>query len=410
MENDTDIKLSDKRKMLGFIGGACTLLAVYAAASSPIPLFNTYQEMIEMSSGDLALTAVFYFIGTLVALLMFARISNYIGRKKAIAVALVFSTGGCLVFAFVNSVPTFMLGRFLQGMSCGLASSCAAAYVVDTAPYTPKWLGAMVTSSAPMVGLAAGAFGAGTASQYGSSNLSVIYFVLIGVNILCLILILSGIETVRTHKGVMSSIRPQIKVPKNIRYLLPGASAAFAGTWAVGGFFQAYSAPMAAEQFGTSNTLVAAAVFASLMAPNVIGSTLAGKMNVKTAQRVGMTVFFFCMTVIIATLGIGLVVPFLIACVIGGAAIGMAFSGAMRSILEQTDSEDRAGVLSTIYLISYSGAAIPNLIVGRISDMFNLFQIAAGYGILVLIAVLLTWMTVQGNYNFKKPNLGGNDL
>lgn len=398
----------DRQKMLGFIGSSCTLISVYAAASAPIPLLNTYRERLGMSSGSLALTAVFYFIGTLLSLLMFARVSNYIGRKKTVAITLFLSIAGCLMFAFVNHIPLLMCGRCIQGMACGLASSCAAAYAVDTAPDSPDWLSAMITSSAPMIGPAAGAFGAGTASQYGGGNLSIIYFVLVGVNVVCLILILLGAETVEFRSGVLSSIRPQIKVPQNIRRLLPGASAVFAGTWAVGGFFQAYSAPMAAEQFGTSSTLVAAAVFASLMAPNVIGSTMSGKMETKKAQRVGMTVFFCCMAVIIITLGIGLVIPFLLACVIGGAAIGMAFSGAMRSILEQTDSEDRAGVLSTIYLISYSGAAIPNLIVGRVSGTFNLFQIAAGYGILVFAALLLTWTAVQENQNSKK--LGGNDL
>lgn len=381
----------EKGKWFGFLGGACTLFAVYAAASSPIPLFNIYQSMIAMSNGDLALTAVFYFVGTLVSLLMFARISNYIGRKKSVIIALLLSAAGCGVFAAVNNVPMFMLGRFLQGMSCGLASSCAAAYVVDTAPRTPAWLGAVIVSSAPMVGLAAGAFGAGAVAQYGGGQLAVIDAVLIGVDVLCLFLILAGKETVAPCKGVVRSLRPQIKVPHSIRPLLLGASAAFAGTWAIGGFFQAYSATMATEQFGTTNTLIAAAIFASLMAPNVIGSTLAGKMNEKTAQRTGMTVFACCVMVIIATLGLGLVVPFLIACVLGGAAIGMAFSGAMRSILDKTTAEERAGVLSTIYLISYSGAAIPNLIVGRISGMFSLLQIATGYGVLVLIALVLTW-------------------
>lgn len=36
----------------------------------------------------------------------------------------------------------------------------------------------------------------------------------------------------------------------------------------------------------------------------------------------------------------------------------------MRTILGNISKEDRAGVLSTVFLISYSGAAIPNMVVG----------------------------------------------
>jgi cyanate permease len=64
----------------------------------------------------------------------------------------------------------------------------------------------------------------------------------------------------------------------------------------------------------------------------------------------------------------------------------------MQGILSKTEPADRAGVLSTIYIISYSGAAIPNLIVGRVSGHFNLFQIAIGYVILVTIACIITFV------------------
>lgn len=386
-------------RICGFLGATCTLISVYIVSSSPIPLLNEYATKLGMTNGNLALTAVFYFIGTLAALLMFARISNYIGRKSTIIITLLLSITACLIFDYVNSIPLFMLGRLVQGLVCGLASSCAAAYIVDTVPKSLSWLGATITSSAPMVGLAIGAFGAGAFGQYG--KLSTIYFILIIINILCILLILIGVETVKLKKGVLASIYPQVKVPKNIRHLLPGASAVFIGTWAVGGFFQAYSAQMTVKQFGTASTLMAAAVFASLMAPNIIGSTLGGKLNTFKAQRIGMSIFFLSMIAIIVFLMLGLAIPFLIACIIGGIAIGIAFSGAVKGILKEvTVIQDRAGVLSTIYLISYSGAAIPNLIVGRVSGIFNLAQIVVGYGVLVFLALIFTLIST-GNKHYK---------
>lgn len=97
-----------------------------------------------------------------------------------------------------------------------------------------------------------------------------------------------------------------------------------------------------------------------------------------------------CVVAILAALNVGSVILFLTVSVLAGIAQGTAFTGSMRRLLVKTGQQDRAGVLSTIYLLSYSGAAVPNLIVGRLSGMFGLFQIAIGYGLLVAASCIVT--------------------
>lgn len=87
--------------------------------------------------------------------------------------------------------------------------------------------------------------------------------------------------------------------------------------------------------------------------------------------------------------------PFLLTSMVAGVAWGTAFTGSMRSLLHKTRPEDRAGILSTIFLISYSGAVLPNLIVGRVASLFSLFEIEEGYGLLVVAACLLTLVTAE---------------
>ena len=182
---------------------------------------------------------------------------------------------------------------------------------------------------------------------------------------------------------------------KKIHCLLPAASCTFLGTWAIGGFYQAFSSSMAAEQLRTTNTLVAAAVFACMMAPNEIGGSLAGRLKSDSAQCIGMSAFFLCVVAILVSLKVCAVIPFLIASVFAGVAWDAVFIGSMRGLLDKTSPEDRAGVLSAIFLISYSGAAVPNLIVGRLSSTFSLFEIAVGYGLLVTIACMITLFTAS---------------
>lgn len=395
------------RKKIGFMGAACSFAATYAASSAPIPLYNTYSNQIGLSKAYLAMTSAVYFIGTVFALLVFARLSNHLGRRPIIFSVLILAAIGCLIFENLHTAQMFMIGRFIQGLSCGLASSSVAAYIVDTAPQYPSWLGTTVTGSSPMIGLAAGSLGSGALAQYGFNSLSLIFEIIIVILFLCAISILFGSETILRNKGAIKSLKPQIRIPQNILSFLPAASAVFIGTWAMGGFYQAFSAPMASQQLGTTSTMIAAAVFACMQAPNVIGSTLAGKMKPVSSQRLGMFMFLVSIFVVIISLGRGIIPLFLLATACAGASCGLAFTGSMQAIMHQTTQKDRAGVLSTIYLISYSGAAIPNLVVGRVSGLYNLFQISIGYGIVVVIACIITFITAVSN---KQENLQNEDF
>lgn len=380
----------DFRLKLGFIGASLTMIFIYAASSSPIPLYATYQTMFGISKSIMSISAVFYFVGTVITLLIFGRISDYLGRRFVIVVTIILSILGCIMFLFLNNPFMFLFGRLLQGFSCGMASSCVAAYIVDTSSNS-KGLGAIITSSATMVGLAIGSFGAGTLIGISADLISNIFWVLIFILIICAILILLGEETIKFKKGVVKSIKPEIKVPKNIRHLLPVATAIFVGTWAVGGFYQAFSSSIAVEQFGISNGLFAASIFASLMAPQIIGSSFVNKFNVVKAQRIGMFGFFVSFLLIILALNYKLMIIFLVANLFAAICIGLSFTSTLNNILDKSNIVDRAGVLSTVYMISYGGTAIPNFLVGQIANDFSLFQIALLYGVLVLIATIITF-------------------
>lgn len=387
--------MKQDRKRLGFVGATCSLAVVYAASSAPIPLYTMYSQTIGFTSADFSSSAVAYFAGTVLALLTFARLSNYLGRRPVTLATLGLTMIGCFIFVYIRNVPMFLIGRFIQGVACGLASSTITAYIVDSAPSATAWIGTAVTSGAPMIGLATGAFASGALKEYGSGSLTLIFVILIAVLTVCSVLVAVGQETVALTRGAFASIVPQIRLPQKIRYLLPAATCTFVGTWTVGGFYQAFSSSMATEQLHTTNTLVAAAVFACLMAPNAIGGLMAGRIKPDASQRIGMSAFCLCVVAILVSLKVGAVLPFLAASIFAGVGWGAAFTGSMRAMLEKTTKEDRAGVLSTIFLISYSGAAIPNLIVGRLASSFSLFEIAEGYGLLVIAACIITLFTAQ---------------
>uniref|UniRef100_UPI00265963EA MFS transporter n=1 Tax=uncultured Megasphaera sp. TaxID=165188 RepID=UPI00265963EA len=378
------------KKQSTFISAFCSLAAVYGASSAPIPLYSLYKGELSLTNAALSLSAVLYFAGALAALLVLARLSDYCGRKPLTLSTLIMSAIGCVLFYSLQTEWMFLLARLVQGLSCGLGASCIAAWLVDTGG---SKLGAIASSSAPMAGLAAGSFGSGLLVQYGrgAGDMYVILLALIAVCALCTAF---STETVISAPGALRSLRPAVRLPRAIRPYLPAAGAVFVGTWAVGGFYQAFAAPLAAEQLQTNSTLVAAAVFACLQAPNMLGSTLSGRMTPEKAQLWGISAFFLSMGGIVLALWFHGVVPFLCVTALAGIAWGLGYTGSVQILMRHITAADRAGVLSAICLISYSGAALPNLVVSRIASGWSLLAIAAAYTLVVGAAWLITAVCV----------------
>jgi MFS family permease len=375
---------------IGVVAAACSLVAVFAASASPIPLYQLYRRADGLTDADLSLTTVGYFVAIMVALVVLGRLSNHLGRRPVSLLALALTATGTLVLTQVHSAAPLIAGRMLQGIGCGLASSALAAFVVDSASVSPKWLASAITTGSPMVGLTLGAFASGALAEYGPAPRTLAYLLAAGALAACAALILLARETVTRVPGAIPALRPRVSVPPAARPLLPIATATFVATWALGGFYQAFGPSVAADQLETTNTLIVAVLFAAFVAPSAIGATLAGRTTPGRAQRIGMVVFFAAVAAILVSLHGGAVVPFLIASAVAGAAQGSTFAAGMRSLLAHARPAERAGVLSTIYLLAYAGAAVPGLIAGQLSRTFTLFDIALGYGALAAIACVIT--------------------
>jgi hypothetical protein len=104
-----------------------------------------------------------------------------------------------------------------------------------------------------------------------------------------------------------------------------------------------------------------------------------------------MAVFAVAVIGIVLSLRAGAVVPVIIGGLIAGTAQGAAFTASMRAMLARVSPAQRTGLLATVYLISYSGAAIPGLIAGRLSAHFTLIQIAGAYAVLAALACAVTF-------------------
>jgi MFS family permease len=295
----------------------------------------------------------------------------------------------------VHDVGTLLAGRILMGLGAGLASSNVTAYIVDAAPARPTWLASVASSQTVMLGLAVGAVVSGALVQYGPWPRDLIYLVVIGMLLLSAALIAISPETVTPTPGARRSLRPSVRIPVRARHLLPVATAVLVATWATGAFYQAFVPALVEDQLHTNSSLVIGLVFAAYMGPSALGAPLGARFSPAAAQRIGMIVFLAGWIGLITAITTGALPLFITATIVAGAAQGIAISAATRGLLFGSTPADRAPIFAVVYLLSYSGAAIPSLISAQLSNVFSLPHIALGYGGLALIATVFTVLAAR---------------
>lgn len=123
-----------------FFSAVVSLVAVFAAVGSTIPLFNVYRAENGFTNADISITVVAYSVATLATLLFLGRLSNHLGRRLTSITSLSLLLLGCLLLLDVHDIGILIVGRVMMGLGAGLASSSLTSYIVDAAPPSrPGW-------------------------------------------------------------------------------------------------------------------------------------------------------------------------------------------------------------------------------------------------------------------------------
>ncbi|MEL4358772.1 MULTISPECIES: MFS transporter [unclassified Luteococcus] len=377
---------------LAFLAATLALVTAFVASAAPLPLYNTYRAQNGVTTADLSLTVVAYFLGTIGALLCLGRLSTHLGRKPVTIATLILVMAGCLVLLRVDSVLPLVAGRFLMGVGCGMASSAVMAFVVDAAPPEPPWLATLITSQGPNVGLTLGAFGSGALVDLGPAPRTTVFITMAALLAVSLVLVLLAPETHPRTPGARASLRPQVALPRQARRLMPVAAMSFMATWALGAAYQSLGPSITQDYLHTDKALGMALVFASYMVPGVLGAPFGSRFLPATAQRIGISGFLVGAVGLWASLLGGSMVGFMLFGALAGCCQGITVTSAIRGLMHGVAPADRASVLAAIYLTCYLGAMVPNLVIGQLTKLFSLPQVMTGFVAMAVVAAVITWL------------------
>ena len=381
------------KNKLTFIASTLSLILIYVSSSIPISYYSSYLSITGITKATLSYSVASFFIGTMVAVLVFGRLSDYRGRKKIAIFALIIAIFGSLLFYLINGEIIFLLARLIQGFACGLAICNISSYVVDSAPN--KQLASIITSAGSMLGLATGTLSSGIFAEFNMKMMNHIYIIIILILTVSIILILFSKETVIAKKFTADAIKPKISIPENVKYLFIPASPIFISTWALCGFYQGFSSTIAFNIFNIESTILTAIFFASITLTQAIGSRFITSLGNAKSQKIGMLGFSISLILIIFSLKYQMLIPFILLTLLCGSFIGLSFTASVDSILSKVGQNDYGNAFSSIYFISYAGIGVINIIVGQFANYYSLIEIAMGYLVLTFVSTAIVLITLR---------------
>ena len=188
---------------------------------------------------------------------MFGSVSDYLGRRGVIEVALVVGAGSCGLFLAAHGAGLLFAARALSGVSAGAATSAGGAALVDLQP-EGSGRGPVVTSTAVLLGLGVGGLGTSALVQYGPAPTHLVWWLLLGACAVTAVAVLAIPETVARRPGVASSLRPRVAVPRQARGTFAAALPGMIAAPALNGFYLSLGPSLAAQVLGSRDLLWAA--------------------------------------------------------------------------------------------------------------------------------------------------------
>jgi MFS family permease len=372
-----------------FVAMALTFAAFFIAAGVPTPLLPIYQAQWHFPASMVTVAFGVYAIALLLTLLVVGSLSDHVGRRPLLIGALTLELVSMLVFLFSPSIGWIIVARILQGIATAAATSAFSAAVLELAPEKRKHLAGVIAGLAPAGGIGVGALFSGIIAEFSTSAAFTVWLILAIIMLLALVFAIFTPETAAKTVGALASLRPQVSVPKTARSTFSITLPSLISAWLVSALFLGLMPTILHLKFGINSPVIGGlAAFAEQGA----GATVALVFSRLRPQRLVFAGSFaivvggalFVISILTSSL------PLLwVGAVIGGAGLGGAFTGTIRSLVPLVEAHQRAGLFSAIYLVSYLTFGIPVIVAGLFLGAVGVTTIASIFGAVTVLAAAL---------------------
>ena len=394
---------SGRHHSFGFWVVALAFLVNMGFSAVPTPLYALYQKRDHFSTLMVTVVYAVYAIGVIGSLFLGGHVSDWVGRKQVFVPALLINVVSALVFLFVPSLPGLLIARVVTGISVGLTTATATAYLAElhvgifsgNVPRSPH-RARVIATAANLGGIGFGPLAAGLLAQFAPQPLRLPYIVFGGVLIVLALLVAASPETT-VRPDPTPAWRPQrIAVPPDARGAFFAATAAGVASFAVFGVFNSLAPSFLAGTLHETSAAVAGAVAFAAFAAGAVAQILLSRLGVNATLRISMVILTPGLALLIGGMWLPSLAMFVLGGVLTGAGAGLVFRGALVAAGAAAPPESRAEVLSGFFLGAYVGLSVPVLGLGVATQYAPAREVMLVFVAIVIVALVASLRAVVG--------------
>jgi hypothetical protein len=381
------------RHRTGFWLVSFVFLVTMAFSAVPAPLYVLYAARDRF--GPLMITVIFasYAVGVIASLFLAGHLSDWLGRRRMAVIAVAVNVASGVIFLLWPSVPGLLIARVVSGVSVGMLTATATAYLSELDASgrggLPRRRAEIVATAANLGGIGLGPLVSGVLAQYAGDPLVVPYLVFEALMLAGLLALALAPETV-TRPQARPRYRPQrISVPARHRQAFYAASAAAAAEFALFGLFTSLAPGfIAGTLHDTSHALAGMATFAVFGAA-ALAQIAASRLALRSQLAFGLLALVVGLAVITVAFWLASLALLLAGGIVAGSGAGAAFKGSVTTVLGIARPEGRGEALAGLFLAGYVGLAVPVVALGLATQLLSGRVAVLGFAVLLVAVVAL---------------------
>lgn len=343
------------------------------------PLYRVYQVAWNFSSTDLTTVFAVYALALLATLLALGSLSDHVGRRPMLALALLAEAAAALVFLTAHGLGDLYVGRVLQGVATGSAVGAVGAVFLDLQPQSRPLRASTVNTASTLGSLAIGALGASVLVQWAPAPTQSVFWVLFAASLAALAGVGLMAESGTRRPVRWAAFQPDVGVPLSARRAFLVAVPALVATFSLAGLYFSLGPSLAQAVARSHNAFWGGLVIFLICGAGTVTSIALRGLAARKAMIWGSAILAVGSAVTLAAIADHSTTTLLVGTVIAGIGVGLGFLGALRYLTSLATSERRGALISSIFVVSYLAFSVPVIAAGVAVVHFGLQSVAVVY-------------------------------
>jgi MFS family permease len=352
----------------GFWVIAAAFLVVMAFSTLPTPIYSLYQARDGFATYVITVIFAAYAVGVMASLYLAGHVSDWLGRRRIILASILLEVLAAVIFLTWRAVPGLIVARVLSGAGVGTLTATATAHLSElrgvSRPDEGRSRATLVSTAVNMGGLALGPLIAGALLQFVRSPLTVPYLVFLILLTAAALAVALVPETVERREE-RPAYRPQrVSLPASARSTFWAAGGGAFGGFAILGLFTSLAPTFVAGTMHQHSHLVAGAVPFAVFMSGAVSQVALAAIAPRRQLQIGLALMVVGLVAVGTSGQLPSLLLFIVGGVLSGAGVGLVFRSAIGTAAGLASPESRGEVLAAIFLVAYTGLAVPVLLVG----------------------------------------------